>query len=126
MYSANQLGIDQLTLSADGRGFINVHGGSTNLSVFYPHIIPLEYTGLKDWDGTEIYEGDILESIVHGDFTNGFTKKKMTEYKHYPTVEVIWRDADACFSPFDDEDFALECCEVIGNVYETLELLEDK
>lgn len=63
MYSAEQMGQDQLTLSVDGRGFINVSGVSTKLSTFPTHIIPMQYANLKDKDGGALdwWESDILE-----------------------------------------------------------------
>ena len=44
MYSAEELGVDQETLSADGRGFVNISGDSTRLRQFHTHLLPLEYT----------------------------------------------------------------------------------
>ena len=62
MISAETLGKDQLTLSADGRGFINVSGNSVHESVFIKNMIPLQFTGAIDIKNIEIYEGDIMQT----------------------------------------------------------------
>jgi uncharacterized phage protein (TIGR01671 family) len=70
--------------------------------------ILMQYTGLKDKNGKEIYEGDIVKTRKGG---------------HKIIVEFI----RGKFEPFDDSGeyghFAEEC-EVIGNIYENPELLK--
>ncbi len=73
--------------------------------------IRLQYTGLKDKNDTEIYEGDILsyESRIAG--------KRM--------LVVEWSQWDAMFIFGEIRvDYATKNSEVIGNIYERPELLE--
>lgn len=58
MHSAEEMGLEQLTLSPDGKGFINVHSADTKFSLYYPHLIPLLFTNLGH--NEEWYEKDIL------------------------------------------------------------------
>ena len=61
MYSAEEMGRDQLTLSPDGRGFINVHGSFTYLSTYCTHIIPLQFAGFHDDNGEDLWDGDKID-----------------------------------------------------------------
>ena len=118
MYSAEQLGKDQLTLSADGRGFVNVHGSDKELSRFYgDQMIPLEYAGLQDNSGKEICEGDILECggfkrLV--EWENGGFWADGETWGYGLAVDPLYHYLDGCGS------------HVIGNKYENSELLEAK
>ena len=67
----------------------------------------MQYTGLKDKNGVEIYEGDLLQN------TNPVWKKEIVSFV------MEWDAVAARFSDYSPrEDF-----EVIGNIYENEELL---
>ncbi|MBH0331468.1 hypothetical protein ABH14_16975 [Brevibacillus brevis] len=75
----------------------------------------MQFTGLRDKNGKEIYEGDLILSETYG----------------YP-IAIYWHDGDTGFYCHDhkgDEDDHLSMAEalsseVIGNIYESPELLE--
>lgn len=111
MYSAEEMAKDQMTLLPTGR-FINVHSISVELSEIYSwdEMLPLQYTGLKDKNGIEIYEGDIVKYKKH-------------------TAKVSWNKLAAGFwfeGDIDFKDITIKGSEVeiIGNIYENKELIK--
>lgn len=83
-----------------------------------------QYTGLKDKNGKEIYEGDILETPRYK-FEVVFNKGCFMAKQIRPSGED-W----LCFISQPSEDvgdyFGTETVEVIGNIYESPEMLGDK
>lgn len=114
MYSAEELGVDQETLSADGRGFVNISGDSTRLSQFHTHLLPLEYTGLKDKNGKEGYLHDLVKlsgavwQIVWDDYYVCYMLHKVTG-EHAMKEIPGWNIRNS---------------EIIGNIYENPELIK--
>ena len=93
----------------------------------------MQYTGLKDRKGKEIYEGDIIRNglgkvyqVIYVNFAwqlkfdihnNGFSLIKVEEYEH-----VHWTGP----SNFDAPQYTELAIEIIGNIYENPELLTPK
>jgi hypothetical protein len=66
----------------------------------------MQYTGLHDKHGVEIYEGDIVQ----------------TGFSPIVKMKVEWTDWKAAFYPFWNDRKPIQY-QIIGNIYETPELL---
>ena len=79
----------------------------------------MQFTGLKDKNGKEIFEGDVLKFK----FTDCEKDKE-----NFIIVECIFEYGRfvMCDSYKDSYSFDEEKVEVIGNIYENPELLEEK
>lgn len=98
----------------DGFSFDIRYKGSGGVLGSHKHIELMQYTGLKDRNGKEIYEGDICKK-TYGSSTPVFT--------------VAYHDARGMFIMQDGYNEPLytvnnSMVEIIGNIYENPELLK--
>ena len=81
----------------------------------YPYVCRLmQYTNLKDKNGKEIYEGDILKVKLDGGEANLYVKYTNGEYR--VVNEGRWEDSLYAYMYFGD-------VEIVGNIYENKDLL---
>lgn len=102
-------------------GNINFGWNGEVMDDYTDRVILLQYTGLKDKNGVEIYEGDFL---MAGDAYLGVIKY------HSTRAQFIGKNIGETFQ--EDEYDTLytkngrfNSAKVIGNIYENPELLED-
>lgn len=81
-----------------------------------------QYTGLKDKNGKEIYEGDILGGIWESGFISWCEKCKQFQY-HGAGIGCMACSGDVHWCEIVEDDGKLE---VIGNIHENPELLEEE
>jgi uncharacterized phage protein (TIGR01671 family) len=100
----------------------NRYWQTTRLStiVNHPEIIPMQYTGVKDINGTEIFEGDILRIASNFELRKD-VQNQAVEYRegYFHTFE--W----TLFELLRNAKVKKQTFEVIGNIYENQELLEE-
>lgn len=107
---------DDMNVSSDGKIFqVDADGYFDYLS----DVIVMQFTGLHDLNGREIYEGDIIQHRTWRRNADGSTTlSKQNEYMDKRVVEYETQSPFIGFSIQEDS-------EIIGNIYDTPELLDE-
>lgn len=91
----------------------------------------MQFTGLSDKSGKEIWEGDVVSYTYVNDY--GATLKDLEDdIKNKVIREVVFKNGqfwpicmfNTDYHDFDDKDLIFIHFEVLGNIYENPELLE--
>lgn len=125
MFPVHELGFDRncgklVTIKGyihDEKDVWDVYGGHKMMYASESRYELLEYTGLKDKNGREIYECDIVEQLSERTYTSVKGIVKFVDGSY--VIETLSGD-DGVFL-FDDVAYN----EVLGNIYENPELLND-
>jgi uncharacterized phage protein (TIGR01671 family) len=121
MWLAEEMGEDELSYNPNGRGFCNPNPHNTRLTVYMSWMIPLLCSNLRDANGKEIYEGDILN--INGGAAGIFAGVEF-EYGCF-VINAPWIKGGESKPELKYYINTLICvAEIVGNVFENPELIK--
>lgn len=91
-----------------------------------PYVELMQYTGLKDKNGKEIYEGDVVKVKIRGGYSDHYCDIEYKKVVMYDNLLAQWRPFDRCRMWRDEGKSELSAVEVIGNSFEHPHLLGEK
>lgn len=124
-------GDEGIILASEDNDFMRI----SPYEIYEEKIIELmQYTGLKDKNGKEIYEGDVvkyhnrknsyeLHQIIYEEKAAAFLLFGANQASRHPVFVKYLGDIAKAGKDYDIRTY--ELCEVIGNIYEDGELLND-
>lgn len=102
----------------DGKPLIAIQQNNGLNGFFCDPLTVGQCTGLKDRNGTRIFEGDILEGDLEDNLDPGAKWRNVVVWEKFG-----WNCKEGHVSlPIDD--FDIKECEVIGNIHDNPELME--
>lgn len=125
--------VEELIISKNNAIVAIRDSNGTIYQVHEGQIVLIQYTGLKDKNGKEIYEGDILFTSWQHDGATNYDYEicgevKWDSFRYKWSIEHVNKNNELIIYPFysfEREELDTDSIEVIGNIYENPELLEN-
>ena len=110
--------VSDIEWDIDGRIWVTADDGKNGIELIDEEAHLMQYTGLQDKNGREIYEGDVLDIGLRNQ--DGKPVIAPVSYETYAAGYVLDNGGNGIWQRLTED------CEVIGNIFEDKQLLEGK
>lgn len=110
--------VSNIEWDIDGRIWVTADDGKNGIELIDEEAHLMQYAGLHDKNGREIYEGDVLDIGIRNQ--DGKPVIAPVSYETYAAGYVLDNGGNGIWQRLTED------CEIIGNIFEDKQLLEGK